>query len=189
MDWSKHLRIQQAASTLLAGGVIAYPTESVWGLGCDPNNAHAVQRILDIKQRPIEKGLILVAARIEQFSTYLEDLSESELAQLQQTWPGPVTWLVPDRREQVPRFIKGDFQSVALRVSQHPIIKALCERFDGPIVSTSANPAGMLPAKTAMNVHRYFHHKVDVIAPGRTLNLPKPTEIRDLLTGTVLRAG
>ncbi|MGI1679430.1 MAG: Sua5/YciO/YrdC/YwlC family protein [Cellvibrionaceae bacterium] len=189
MDWSKHLKVQQAASTMIAGGIIAYPTESVWGLGCDPNNAHAVQRILDIKKRPVEKGLILVAANIEQFSPYLHDLSSSQLSQLQETWPGAVTWLIPDKHHHVPRYIKGDFQSVALRVSSHPVIQGLCTVFGGPIVSTSANPAGLLPAKNAMGVNRYFHSDIDCIAPGNTLNLPKPTEIRDLLTGAVHRAG
>ncbi|MGH1472017.1 MAG: L-threonylcarbamoyladenylate synthase [Cellvibrionaceae bacterium] len=189
MDWSKHLKVQQAASAMMTGGVIAYPTESVWGLGCDPNNAHAVKRILTIKKRPAEKGLILVAANIEQFSPYLVDLSDSQLAQLQQTWPGPVTWLIPDIHHRVPHYIKGDFETVALRVSSHPIIQALCTVFGGPIVSTSANPAGLLPAKSAMGVNRYFYSRIDYIAPGNTLNLPKPTEIRDLLTGAVHRAG
>ena len=173
----------------MAGGVIAYPTESVWGLGCDPNNAHAVRRILHLKKRPVEKGLILVAANIEQFSPYLQSLSTSELSQLQQTWPGPVTWLIPDKNNRVPRYIKGDFESVALRVSQHPIIQGLCSAFGGPIISTSANPAGLLPAKNAMTVNRYFYDNVDFVTPGCTLNLPRPTEIRDLLTGAVHRSG
>ncbi len=189
MDWSRHHKIQQAARTLMAGGVIAYPTESVWGLGCDPSNAHAVQRILSLKKRPVEKGLILVAADIEQFVPYLQGLSKAQLSQLQKTWPGPVTWLIPDKNNLVPRYIKGDFESVALRVSQHPVIQGLCSAFDGPVVSTSANPAGLLPAKNATSVNRYFHDSVDFVTPGSTLNLPRPTEIRDLLTGAVHRPG
>lgn len=186
MDWSRNPRIQRAAQLMQAGGVVAYPTEAVWGLGCDPDNPRAVARLLALKQRPWEKGLILVAARIEQFAPLIDRLDKGLQQQLRDTWPGPVTWLVPTAG-LVPGWISGRFESVALRVTDHPVAAGLSLAFGGPIVSTSANPAGGAPARTALQVHRYFHGAVDGIAPGRVGRRAQPSQIRDLLTGAIVR--
>jgi len=185
-SWSTNPRIQRAAKRMRAGGVVAYPTEAVWGLGCDPNNAEAVARLLALKSRPWEKGLILVAARIEQFAPLVERLDRGMQQQLREAWPGPVTWLVPTAG-LVPEWISGRFDSVALRVTDHPVAAGLSLAFGGPIVSTSANPAGKPSARTALEVRRYFKDRLDDITPGRVGNRTQPSRIRDLLTGEVLR--
>lgn len=176
-----------ALRMLRDGGVIAYPTEAVWGLGCDPMHADAVQRLLALKQRPVEKGLILVAADLAQVQPWLDALPVARREAVLATWPGPVTWLLPDPDQRIPAWIRGHHQSVALRVSAHPQVQALSRAFGGLLVSTSANPAGLPPARTALDVHRYFGEAVDAMVPGETGGLDKPTAIRDALTGETLR--
>ena len=179
-------QIQQIAQKVRDGAVIAYPTEAVWGLGCDPFNATAVARLLALKERPVHKGLILVAADIEQFAELLEGLSASELAQLQKSWPGPNTWLVP-HHNRVPDWITGAHDSVAIRVSAHPLVAELC-RLTGPLVSTSANPSGLLPARSRLRIEQYFHGQLDAVLSGELGQSSNPSTIRDLRTGQVLRS-
>lgn len=188
MDWAQNPRIRRIAQKLHQGAVIAYPTEAVWGLGCDPANPAAVERILELKGRPVSKGLILVAASIDQFAPVLAHLNPAQRRTLEAAWPGPVTWIVPDGG-LIPRWIRGDHSAVAMRVSAHPVVAGLCRAFGGPIVSTSANRAGMREARDATTVHRQFGPAVDAIAPGRVGKSARPSEIRDLLTGVVLRKG
>ena len=133
-------RAQCAARVVREGGVIAYPTEAVWGLGCDPWNEDAVYRLLALKARPVEKGLIVVAANIHQLDFLLEDLPDVWLDRLAGTWPGPNTWLVP-HQERLPEWVTGVHDSVAVRVTDHPLVQELCH-LTGPLISTSANPAG-----------------------------------------------
>lgn len=167
------------------GGVIAYPTEAVWGLGADPFNFHAVEKILSLKQRPQAKGLILVAASMQQFDFVLRFLTDEQRRILAASWPGPRTWLVP-HNGQIPEWICGRFDSVALRVSSHPVVRALCKTWGGPIVSTSANPQGLSPARFGFRAREYFGPQV-FYAPGQVNLLANPSEIRDLLSGRVLR--
>lgn len=181
-----HLR--QACRTLRRGGVIAYPTEGVWGLGCDPFNPDAVAKLLALKQREVTKGLILVAATIEQFEPYLRALAPAQRALLARSWPGPQTWVVP-HGATLPDWITGYKSAAALRVSAHPIVAALCRFNGGPIVSTSANPAGRPPARSALKVRRYFGDKLDYLLPGKLGGQVGPTPIRDLASGRLLRGG
>ncbi len=169
------------------GGVIAYPTEAVWGLGCDPFQQQAVEQILRLKGRAQKKGLILVAADIQQFSPFLAEITHSQQKQLMATWPGPNTWLVPVN-DACPKWISGHFDSVALRVSAHPVVAGLCRAFGAPIVSTSANPQGLSPALNAMEAQRYFHGCLAGFAPGSVNPHANPSTIRDLTTGNVIRA-
>lgn len=187
MDWRWHPRIQQCALRILRGEVIAYPTEAVWGLGCDPFNQHAVEKILMLKQRHVDKGLILVAGDIEQLSFLLDDINSEQRAQLEQSWPGHITWLIP-HKNRVPSFVSGRFESVAVRVSTHPIIQSLCKLVDGPIVSTSANPQGLPPARTQMAARRYFGKENLYFSPGNVGKNASPSVIKDLLTGHIIRA-
>lgn len=179
--------IHMARHVLDHGGVIAYPTEAVFGLGCDPFNAEAVEQLLALKARSINKGLILVAASMRQIAPFIAHLSKNYIQQLQQSWPGPITWLVPDNG-RVPIWIKGQHDSVALRVTAHPVVQQLCMAFGGPIVSTSANPSTKPAARTLLAVHQYFKGRLDYIVPGMTAHLAKPTLIRDLMTGNIVRA-
>ena len=160
-----------ACGHLAQGHVIAYPTEAVWGLGCDPHNRDAVERVVAIKHRSMSKGLILVAASIDQLGTLLDSLSKTELSQLRDTWPGPVTWLIPDSNNEVPHWIKGENGSVAIRVSAHPVVRALCLQFGKPLVSTSANIAGSAEIRSLQELKQEFSSKVDFIVEGMLLSL------------------
>ncbi|MBH4451463.1 L-threonylcarbamoyladenylate synthase, partial [Pseudomonas aeruginosa] len=157
-------RAQCAARVVREGGVIAYPTEAVWGLGCDPWNEDAVYRLLALKARPVEKGLIVVAANIHQLDFLLEDLPDVWLDRLAGTWPGPNTWLVP-HQERLPEWVTGVHDSVAVRVTDHPLVQELCH-LTGPLISTSANPAGRPAARTRLRVEQYFHDELDAILGG-----------------------
>ena len=182
------LKVKFAAEVLRAGGVIAYPTEAVWGLGCDPGNSAAVLRLLALKQRDPAKGLILVAADIAQFSPYLKGLPEQQLSRLSNAWPGPYTFIVPDNG-YAPPLIKGHFSSVALRVSANKQVADLCRAFGGPIVSTSANLAGQPTPKWPWLVQQQLGQGFDFILPGCLGRSAKPSEIRDLITDKVIRSG
>ncbi len=179
-------RVQQVARVVRNGGVIAYPTEAVWGLGCDPWNAEAVERLLALKDRPVDKGLILVADSIRQFDFLLEDFPERWLDRLASTWPGPNTWLVP-HQNRLPAWITGQHNSVALRVSGHPLVRDLCA-LTGPLVSTSANPAGRLPARTRLRIQQYFPGQLDAVLGGALGGRKHPSVIRDLVSGKVVRS-
>lgn len=181
-----HLRT--ARHVLQAGGIVAYPTEAVYGLGCDPLNPHAVMRLLNIKQRPWQKGMILIAAEWQQLSPFLLPLTAQSMTKLGASWPGPVTWLLPARPE-VPYWLRGEHSTLAVRVTAHPLAAALCTAFGGPVVSTSANLAGHEPARSALRVQRELGGRVDYILHGELGKLAQPTEIRDAKSGRVIRAG
>lgn len=179
-------QVQQTAQVVRRGGVIAYPTEAVWGLGCDPWDELAVERLLALKDRPVHKGLILVAADSEQFDFLLDDLPEIWLARLTGSWPGPNTWLVP-HQNRLPEWITGHHDSVALRVSAHPLVRELCA-LTGPLVSTSANPAGRPAARSRLRVEQYFPEQLDKVLGGALGGRKNPSLIRDLISGDVVRA-
>ncbi len=180
-------RLRHTVNVAASGGIIAYPTEAVWGLGCDPENPDAVLRLLRLKQRDWRKGLILVAASLAQLQPYLSTLNAAQRQQLASTWPGPTTWLVP-HTGNVGAGICGQHSSLAVRVSAHPVVHSLCTLFGGPLVSTSANPGGLQPARDRLTVRRYFGDAVDAYAPGSVGAARRPTVIRDLLTGEIIRA-
>ncbi len=181
------LQLRAAVRALAEGGVIACPTEAVWGLSCDPDNPDAVARLLHLKQRPVEKGLILVAAEVAQLAPLLEGLTEAQRSKLALSWPGPSTWLLP-HHDLVPPWIHGGHAKVAVRVSAHKGVAALCRAWGGALVSTSANPAGSRPATAQFQVERYFHGQLDAVLPGALGGASRPTVIRDLLTDQVLRS-
>jgi len=166
-------------------GVIAYPTEGVWGLGCLPESALAVARILALKQRGWEQGLLLVAADISQIEDYLVGLDDDMRRELENNWPGPVTYLVPDNGV-APRWVIGNNPTVGLRVSNHPVVRALCES-TGPLVSTSANVTGHPAALTSLQVRQYFGERIDYLVPGQLGNSSGPSVIRHLVTGEKIR--
>ncbi|MBT4494615.1 MAG: tRNA threonylcarbamoyladenosine biosynthesis protein RimN [Gammaproteobacteria bacterium] len=166
-------------------GVIAYPTEGVWGLGCLPDSSEGVARILTLKNRPWQQGLLLVAAEMSQFEGYLKGLDAEYRKVLEETWPGPVTFLVPDNGT-APGWIVGSHTTVGLRVSDHPLVQALCTSV-GPLVSTSANISSRPAARTTFGVRRYFGNRIDLVVPGELGQTGRASEIRDLVSGEVLR--
>ncbi len=178
--------LDEAVACLRRGGVIAYPTESVYGLGCDPANPRAIEKLLKLKQRPADKGLILIAASLTQLEPWLEKLPAEKKTAVLASWPGPVTWLWPVRQD-VSTLLRGRHATLAVRVTDHPLAAALCEAFGGPVVSTSANPSGEPPARTARQVRQQFDERLDFILEGEVGGRNKPSEIRDVLTGRVMR--
>ena len=181
------LQLRLAARVVLGGGIVAYPTEGVFGLGCDPLDAEAVFRLLALKERAVEKGLILIASDFEQLAGYLQPLGAAPRRRVLATWPGPVTWLLPARPE-TPWWLTGDHDTLAVRVTAHPLAAALCAAARGPVVSTSANPRGLPPARSALRVRRMFGKGVDYILHGATGGRKGPTQIRSL-DGATVREG
>ncbi|HEY5666512.1 MAG TPA: L-threonylcarbamoyladenylate synthase [Gammaproteobacteria bacterium] len=182
------LRVDRAARIVLEGGVIAYPTEAVYGIGCLPLNQDALDRVVAIKRRDARKGLIVVAADIGQV-TRLAEIPRGEAGQrIRADWPGPVTWILPARPD-LPPLLTGGRQTIAVRVSDHPIVRRLCLRTGSALVSTSANFSGRRPARTALEVRRTIGREVDFILAGPLGDRARPTEIRDWRSGEILRAG
>ncbi|MCZ4339347.1 L-threonylcarbamoyladenylate synthase [Shewanella colwelliana] len=173
---------------VLAGGVIAYPTEAVYGLGCDPDNEEAIRKLLELKQRPWEKGLILVASDFEQLSPYIDStqLTAEQLQRAFDKWPGPFTFIMPTK-VTTSRLLCGQFNSLAVRVSSHPGVQALCQALGKPIVSTSANLTGEDPAMTAEEVIQQLGGKIDALVAGGLGAEPKPSTIIDAISGKILR--
>lgn len=178
--------IAPALRALLHNGLIAYPTEAVYGLGCLPVR-EPVTNLLRLKRRSPRKGLILVAASTTQLEDYIQFPDNRTRSKVLATWPGPVTWLLPARRG-VPGWLRGKHPTVAVRVSAHPVVQALCRKA-GPLVSTSANPEGLPPARHATRVRAYFGSHLDWILPGALGGQQLPTEIRDAVSGAVIRPG
>lgn len=168
------------------GGVLAYPTEAVYGLGCDPSDLAAVQRILALKQRPASKGLILIAADFAQLEPWLKPLDDVLLARILPSWPGPVTWLLPVRPEVSP-LIRGDHDTLAARVTAHPVCRELCLQLGHPLISTSANLSDQPPARSAQEIRRQFGTQLDHILDAPLGEQAQPTEIRHGLTGEIVR--
>ncbi|MFZ2235902.1 MAG: Sua5/YciO/YrdC/YwlC family protein [Dokdonella sp.] len=179
--------IEHAVHTLRRGGVIAYPTEAVFGFGCNPQNVVAVQRLLDIKQRDASQGLPLIAADFAQIAPYIaDDCPSAALERAQSSWPGPHTWVFPPSG-RAPAWIIGDRGSIALRVTAHSVAAALCRAFESPLVSTSANHHGTNPALDVHQVEREFGSLVDAIVAGDVGDSVCPTTIRDAVSGEWLR--
>lgn len=178
----------RAAHLVKRGGVVAYPTEAVWGLGCDPLNRYAVEQLLSLKQRPVDKGLILVSGNPEHFRDLLDPLPKDAQSRFYAPVDIPTTWLVPDIRGQVPEWVKGQYNSVACRLSVHPLIRGFCGKLGSAIISTSANPAGKAPATNPLRLRQYFGEQLDYILPGPLGKFRRPSVIRDLETDRVIRA-
>ena len=175
----------RAARALRRGGLVAYPTEAVWGLGCDPANQTALARLLELKQRPWQKGLILIAARWEQLSPWLDCKQPPDIATAH--WPGHATFLLP-ARDEVSELLRGHHRTLAVRISAHQPVRELCDTFGGAIVSTSANRHGRPTPKTIMQLRHQLGHGLDAV-----LNAPLgqghgPSRIMDPYSGEVIRA-
>ncbi|MGV6826572.1 MAG: Sua5/YciO/YrdC/YwlC family protein [bacterium] len=180
-------RIDQVARKLRLGGVIAYPTEAVYGLGCDPLNADSVMRLLALKQREVSKGLILIAADFSQLRPFVKSLPEPQMEKVLATWPGPFTWIFP-AAPHAPHWITGGRDSIAVRVSAHPVVQQLCKAFGGALISTSANQSGLEPARTALQVTLQFGDSLDAIVTGPVDETANPTQIIDAMTNEQVRA-
>ena len=186
MNESTHtLNIAQTASAIAAGEVVAYPTESCFGLGCDPTNIAAIEKIIQLKARSANKGLILIAASALQAKEYVDVYDSPFQQEILNSWPGPNTWLLTPRLTVLP-ILRGNFSQLAMRVTAHPIASAICAEFGGAIVSTSANLSGDTALVDEAAVARVFGKQIK-IAEGDIGADCKPSTIRDGLTGEILR--
>lgn len=181
-----HCSNRKLAAHLKRGGLIAYPTESCYGLGCDPCNRKAVQRILKLKQRPQRKGLILIASEYHQIARYIQPLTPNEQTKLQHDGAQAVTYLMP-AKSSCPRWLRGEYATLAVRLTAHPFAKQLCRNAGSALVSTSANRSGKRPAKTFAECQRLFGEKVWVLR-GKVGARKKPSVIRAWADGRILRS-
>jgi L-threonylcarbamoyladenylate synthase len=179
--------LRKACRALADDGLIAYPTEAVYGLGCRPDSASAALKLAELKRRDLRAGFILIAADREQLEAFVAPLEARIERRLRRSWPDPVTWIVP-AAPAAPPWITGGRDTVAVRVTAHPVARRLCETFGGALVSTSANISGRPPARSALGVRRRFGDKLDIIVPGAVGGAARPTQIRDALTNELLRA-
>ncbi|PWK46814.1 L-threonylcarbamoyladenylate synthase [Pleionea mediterranea] len=178
-------QLDKAAILLSRGGVIAYPTETVWGLGCRPDDPEAVDRILSIKQRVPEKGLILLASHPDQFRNWVTPLTSDEQKKLMAKQQQPTTWVLP-ATQHAPNWITGGRSSIAIRMTTHPLARGLCQRM-GLLVSTSANRAGKPSLKQRFSCIQQFAGEVDWVMPGQCGGERGASRIIDWQTGRVLR--
>lgn len=173
-----------ATDVLLRGGVIAYPTEGVFGLGCLPDDRPALLRLLDIKRRDANKGLILIAAHAHQFDGWITLPAGKSLPEPDPTHP--ITWIVPPG-PCVTDLLRGEHENIAVRITTNPVAKALCLAADSPLVSTSANLSGRPTARNRFVLQRQFADVVDYVVPGDCGPASGPSEIRDLASNEILR--
>lgn len=176
-----------ALNSLRRGGVVLCPTEGVWGLSCDPASQVAVARLLDLKRRPVRKGLILAAADAAQFRPWAAPWRTDQARTLAAAWPGPTTWVVPARLG-ASRWVTGGKPGVALRVPAHPALRSLCRAFGAALVTTSANLTGTpAPAGGRLAAMRRFARRDLPVWPGSLQQPGRPSRILDLVTGATLR--
>lgn len=179
--------IAEAAALLRAGGVLAYPTEGVYGLGCDPDNHAAFEKIFALKRRPPEQGVLLIAASLEQVRPWIGEAPDAAFDRANAIWPGAHTFIFP-RAPRVPDWVAGGHAGIALRVTAHAPSAALCRAFGGPIVSTSANRHGESPARSAANIRAIFGDEPDGVIDAPLGGLDRPTPITDAVSGAIIRA-
>ena len=158
---ASHFAIQYAAHQIRLGGIIVYPTETVYGLGCDPMNSDAITELNQLKQREHGKGLILLSHSLALFKNYIDDLSISAQQEINQTTT-PTSWIVK-AKDSLPDWLTNKQRTLAIRITDHPVVSELCQQLGHPIVSTSANPSGKKTCRNALQAHKYFHDKVDAI--------------------------
>ena len=181
MSW----HIREAVRQLAAGGIIAYPTETVYGLGCDPFSGAAVLRLLDLKQRNIDHGVILIASDFAQLEPLLLPLAPAARKRITASRKDPVTWTLPCPPE-IPVWLRGNHATLAVRITGHPVAAALCEYWNGPLVSTSANIHGQRPSTSALGIYSTFDGTLDYILHGNC-GTGRSSTIRDGLSGKILR--
>lgn len=175
-----------AASAIKAGEIIAYPTEAIYGLGCDPRNHEALTRLLALKSRASNKGLILVASNYSQLDPFIDNQNPAMLERANKSWPGPVTWIMP-ASSQVHPLLTGERPTIAVRISAHPVVRDLCDQCEHALVSTSANISGEIPLANAEEIADTFASSIAGVVEGALGGLESATSIFDASTGVQLR--
>lgn len=181
-------QINRLGKAVLQGAVFAYPTDTIWGFGCHPVIASSVYQILEIKQRSPDKGLILLSSSLSYLWPYLDkNLDKKQINHLQQITNKPITWLV-DADKACPYWLRGKFKTIAVRLTDHPLVSALCDSIKSPLVSTSANRAGKPTIRNSIQAHRQFGNDLDFIISGFSTGTNQASEIKSLATGERIRA-
>ncbi|WP_240503727.1 MULTISPECIES: Sua5/YciO/YrdC/YwlC family protein [Pseudoalteromonas] len=188
MSNTQPINLQDAQSAFNAGDVLCYPTEAVYGLGCDPDNEAAVMQLLNLKQRDVTKGLILVADNYGQCLPYVDDakIPMDKRADIFSSWPGPITWLLPAKVD-TPKWLTGNHDTIAIRISAHPVVNALCQTFAKPLVSTSANITGAEPVISIAQAKATFHDQIACYVMGELGGSANPSQIKHALSGALIR--
>jgi len=181
-----NLSLEAAAKAINEGKLIAYPTEAIYGLGCDPLNQKALAHLLELKVRDSNKGLILIANDWQQLSTFVNLSDPSMLERANNSWPGPVTWIMP-ASTKCSTLLTGGRDTIAVRVSAHPVVRDLCSSCNSALVSTSANISGEPPLQSAEDIHRVFTHHIAGVLDGELGGLENATSIFDVRSGVQLR--
>ncbi|MDH3342205.1 MAG: L-threonylcarbamoyladenylate synthase [Gammaproteobacteria bacterium] len=177
--------IRYAAHQIRHGGVIVYPTETVYGLGCDPMNLDAITYLNQLKQRQPSKGLILLGHTLTLFDDYIEALTEADQNRITAAEQA-TSWIVR-AKNTLPNWLTNKQRTLAIRITRQPVVTALCQQLGHPIVSTSANPSGKKTCSNALEAHKYFHDKVDaILINDRQLN-GQPSVIKRLDNLATLR--
>ena len=180
------LSVEAAATAVHAGNIIAYPTEAIYGLGCDPDNQTSLQQLLEIKARATNKGLILVGSEWQQLEPFVELTNQSILDRALESWPGPVTWIMP-ASDRCSALLTGGRKTIAVRVSAHTVVRDLCNEYGNALVSTSANISGEAPLRQAEDVADAFASQIAGVVEGKLGGLENATSIFDATTGVQLR--
>ncbi len=187
MKWEGYARssYRALAAHLAQGGLIAYPTEYSYGLGCDPANRGAVKRLLALKQRPQKKGLILIASNYHQVARYLAPIMPEQQQKLREAGAQVITYLMPVKKT-APRWLRGAHDTLAVRLTEHVFARQLCHGVKSALVSTSANKRGMRPVRTYSECQRIFGNKVWVL-PGLVGKRKQPSRIMAWVDGRIVR--
>lgn len=182
------LTTKEASTILQNDGVIAYPTETVWGFGCLANKPSALRKLLAIKNRSADKGLILLGNSLDMFNDFVDfsKLSASQIETLLKPPLTPTSWLVP-AKENVSLLVRGRHSSIAIRFATNPSCKELIAELNTPIVSTSANQDGLPICKIKEEIRFLFDKQLDGILEGDVGCRNTPSQIIDLLTKKVIR--
>ncbi len=177
---------EDISNAIVKGKIVAYPTESVFGIGCDPENEKSINKIIEIKNRSKQKGLIIIADEVKKLSKFIHKDYLDLFIKKSDIESKPTTWIVPSSKH-VLNLVKGEDSSVALRITQHPIASRICKYSNKAIISTSANISSKTPAKNSNEILMQFGEEIDIIVDGRVGDSIKPTQIVDLITNKVIR--
>ncbi|CAL4325041.1 Threonylcarbamoyl-AMP synthase [Buchnera aphidicola (Eriosoma lanigerum)] len=189
INYSSVYTVSDVVNQLNKKKIIAYPTESVFSLGCDPDSKSAIFSLIKLKNRNINKGFILIAAHYDQLKPYILEkkilLSHKKI--LSSYWPGHKTFLLP-ANDNVPYWLNGNSSFIATRITNHKVVKNLCSLFGKPIISTSANLTGLLPCRTVEEFYKQFGKNIMLLRGPLGIN-KKPSSIFNLITGEIVRYG
>jgi len=181
--------VDAAVRTLAAGGIVVYPTETLYGLGVDACNETALQRLVELKGRQPGKPIAVLISATAMLEDVVEDISEAAADLMRRFWPGPLT-IVLRARPAVSRVLTGDGDGIGVRISSHPVATRLVRALGRPLTAPSANPAGQRPPTRVEEARAYFGNRVDGYIDGGSLPGEPASTVVDARDGLrVIRDG